>query len=115
MPAANSESIQYHLNSIAAAVNPGKHAVLVLDRAAWHVTEKLLMSANLSILPLPPYSPELNPVEQIWQQLRQSDWANRCFKGYDEIVDVSCQAWNQFASQPDTIRNLCTRQWALLI
>jgi len=76
MPAANSESIQYHLNSIAAAVNPGKHAVLVLDRAAWHVTEKLLMSANLSILPLPPYSPELNPVEQIWQQLRQSEGLN---------------------------------------
>jgi transposase len=115
MPAANSESMQHHLNLIAAAVTPGKHGVLVLDRAAWHVTEKLLMPANLSILPLPPYSPELNPVEQIWQQLRQSDWANRCFKGYDEIVEVCCQAWNRFASQPDTIRNLCTRQWALLM
>jgi transposase len=115
MPQANSESMQHHLELIAAAVTPGKHAVVVVDRAAWHMTEKLLMPANLSILPLPPYSPELNPVEQIWQQLRQSDWANRCFKGYDEIVDVCCQAWNQFASQPDTIRNLCTRQWALLI
>jgi transposase len=115
MPQANSESMQQHLDLIAAAVTPGKHAVVVVDRAAWHVTEKLLMPANLSILPLPPYSPELNPVEQIWQQLRQSDLANRCFKGYEEIVDVCCQAWNQFASQPDTIRNLCTRQWALLI
>jgi transposase len=112
MPAANSKSMRHHLNLIAAAVTPGKHGVLVLDRAAWHVTEKLLMPANLSILPLPPYSPELNPVEQIWQPLRQSGWANRCFKGYDEIVDVCCQAWNRFASQPDSIRNLCTRQWA---
>ena len=115
MPKANSESMQQHLDLIAAAVTPGKHAVLVVDRAAWHGTEKLLMPANLSILPLPPYSPELNPVEQIGQQLRQSDWANRCFAGYDEIVDVCCQAWHQFANQPDTIRNLCTRQWALLI
>lgn len=115
MPTANSESMQHPLNAIAAAVAPGKHAVLVLDRAAWHVTEQWRMPANLSILPLPPYSPELNPVEQIGQRLRQSDGANRCFKGYDEIVDVCCQAWNQFASQPDAIRNLCSRQWALLI
>jgi hypothetical protein len=67
MPKANSESMQQHLDLIAAAVTPGKHAVLVVDRAAWHGTEKLLMPANLSILPLPPYSPELNPVEQIGQ------------------------------------------------
>jgi DDE superfamily endonuclease len=80
-----------------------------------HGPGKLLIPANLSILPLPPYSPELNPVEQVWQQLRQSNWANRCFAGYDQIVNVCCQAWNRFASQPDTIRNLCTRQWALLI
>lgn len=48
---------------------------------------------NISILPLPPYSSELNPVEQIWEQLRQSDWANRCFANYDQIVEVCCQAW----------------------
>lgn len=115
MPKANSESMQHHLDLIAATVTPGKHAVVIVDRAAWHVTGKLLIPANLSILPLPPYSPELNPVEQIWQQLRQSDWANRCFKNYDDIVDVCCQAWNTFASQPDTIRNLCSRKWALMV
>jgi transposase len=115
MPAANAESMQHHLDLIAAAVTPGKHGVVVADRAAWHMTEKLLVPANLSILPLPPYSPELNPVEQVWQQLRQSDWANRCFTNYDHIVDVCCQAWNRFSSQPDTIRNLCTRKWAILI
>lgn len=108
MPKANSEGMQHHLDLIAAAVSSGKHAVLVVDRAAWHVTEKLLVPANLSILPLPSYSPELNPVEQIWQQLRQSDWANRCFKNYDEIVDVCCQAWNRFANQPDTVRRVCS-------
>jgi transposase len=114
MPKANSEGMQHHLDLIAGAVTSGKHAVLVVDRAAWHVTEKLLIPNNLSILPLPPYSPELNPVEQIWQQLRQSDWANRCFKNYDEIINVCCQAWNTFASQPDIVRKLCSRKWALL-
>ncbi len=115
MPKANSDSMQHHLDLISIAITPGKHGVLVEDRAAWHMTGKLLIPENLSILPLPPYSPELNPVEQVWQQLRQSDWANRCFADYDQIVDVCCNAWNQFASQPDIIRNLCTRQWTVLI
>lgn len=114
MPKANSEGMQHHLDVIAAAVTSGKHAVLVVDRAAWHVTAKLRVPANLSILPLPPYSPELNPVEQVWQQLRQSDWANRCYKNYDDIVEVCCQAWNKFAKQPDIIRTLCSRKWAVI-
>jgi transposase len=74
---------------IAATVTPGKHAVVIVDRAAWHVTGKLLIPVNLSILPLPPYSPELNPVEQIWQQLRQSDWANRCFNRLLEVSETN--------------------------
>jgi hypothetical protein len=56
MPQANSKSRQQHLDLIAAAVTPGKYAVLVVDRAAWHVTKKLLMPAHLSILALPLYS-----------------------------------------------------------
>jgi hypothetical protein len=66
MPKANSEGMQHHLDLIAATVTPGKHAVVIVDRAAWHMTGKLLIPVNLSILPLPPYSPELNPVEQIY-------------------------------------------------
>ena len=114
MPKANAESMQHHLNLIAQAIAPGKHGILVMDRAAWHMTGLLQIPANLSMLPLPSYSPELNPVEQIWQQLRQSDWANRCFTGYVDIVDVCCQAWSRFANQPDRIRKLCTRKGALL-
>lgn len=115
MPKANSEGMQKHLDIIAAAVAPGKHAVLVVDRAAWHVTAKLRVPTNLSILTLPPYSPELNPVEQIWQQLRRSDWANRCFKNYGGIVDARCQAWNKFALQTGDIRSICSRSWATLL
>ncbi len=65
-------------------------------------------------MPLPPYSPELNPVEQVWQQLRQRDLANRCFKDYEHIVEVCCEAWNKFVECPNNIQTLCTRKWALL-
>ena len=67
MPKANSDSMQRHLDLISTTITPGKHGVLVADRAAWHMTGKLLIPENLSILPLPPYSPGLNPVEQVWQ------------------------------------------------
>lgn len=115
MPGANTEAMQQHLDGIAQAVDTGKHAVLVTDRAAWHMSKHLKCPSNLSLLPLPPYSPELNPVEQLWQQLRDRYWSNRCFKDYDEIVHTCCQGWNQFVTQPDAIRNLCSRRWAVLI
>lgn len=114
MPKANTEAMQHHLQDISACVASNHHALIVVDGAAWHVTDKLQIPNNISLLPLPPYSPELNPVEQIWQQLRRSHFSNRCFEGYDEIVDVCCQAWNSFVDMPDLIQSLCTRSWATL-
>jgi hypothetical protein len=99
-PARPKARLRHHLDLIATATAPRKHGVLVMDGAAWHMAGKLATPPNTSILPLPPHSPELNPVEQIWAQLRQSDWANRCFVNHAQIVDVCCQAWNRFASQP---------------
>jgi len=89
----------------------------VLDRAAWHTTLKLRNFENISLLPLPAASPELNPVEQVWQQLRDNWLANRCFEGYEAIVDACCEAWNWFAwnwftETPNKIKNLCSREWA---
>jgi transposase len=54
--------------------------------------------ANLSIIKLPIYSPELNPIEQVWQWLRQNELSNRCFEGYEDIVEQCCRAWNSFIS-----------------
>ena len=114
MPEANTEAMQHHLDGIAQTVDAGKHAILVVDRAAWHASGQLNWPSNLSLVPLPAYSPELNPVEQLWQQLRDQFWSNRCFKGYDDIVESCCQAWNQYTSQKNVIRNLCSRRWVVL-
>ena len=65
MPYANTEAMNLHLQEIAAAVAPGAHAVLVVDGAGWHGATALALPANLSIVTLPPYSPELNPVENV--------------------------------------------------
>lgn len=79
-----------------------------------HSTPKLLIPKSITLLVLPPYSPELNPVEQIWQQLRKSHFSNRCFKGYTEIIEVCCKAWNTFTEKPEVIQSLCARKWATL-
>jgi len=61
-----------HLEEISLAVAPGAHAILLLDQAGWHVSKRLSIPDNITLLPLPPKSPELNPVENIWQFMRDN-------------------------------------------
>ena len=83
-----------HLVEIGQAVAPGAHAILILDKAGWHTTAKLTVPANITLVPLPPRCPELNPVENIWQYLRQNWLSNRIFNDYDDILGICCEAWN---------------------
>jgi len=101
-----------HINEISKHVAKGYHAIVLLDQAGWHTTENLKIPSNISFLPIPPYSPELNPMEQVWQQLRKIKLSNTCYGSYEEILDSCCEAWNTFVSEEDNIRNLCTRIWA---
>ena len=101
-----------HLVEISRTVTPGAHAVLVLDGAGWHkLGGALRLPDNISLLTLPPYSPELNPVENIWQLLRQNHLSNRVFATYDAIVDACCHAWNALTAQPTRIQSITTRSW----
>ncbi len=89
-----------HLEEISSQVTQGSHAVLLLDGAGWHQTGgKLRVPGNISLLHLPAYSPELNPVENIWQFLRQNHLSNRVFENYDEILDACCAAWNALTAE----------------
>jgi len=72
----------------------------------------LKVPKNLSILFLPPYSPELNPTENIWQFLRQTCLSNRVFENWEEIVDACCDAWNRLTPETGRIKSIATRNWA---
>jgi transposase len=100
MPFADTEAMQAHLAEISDAVAPDAHAVLVLDQAGWHVSGRLAVPDNITLLPLPPRSPELNPVENLWQFMRQNWLSNRIFDSYDDIVAHCCEAWNKLTDQP---------------
>lgn len=112
MPHANTEAMSCHLAEIAKAVSPGAHALLVLDGAGWHSSKELAVPSNITLLPLPPYSPELNPVENVWAYLRQNRLANRLFDSYEAIVDACCEAWNALLENPDRVASITQRSWA---
>ncbi len=104
--------MQWHLDEISSQVAPGAHAILLLDRAGWHTTKKLTIPSNITLLPLPPRAPELNPVENVWQFMRANWLSNRVFKSDDQIVALCCEAWNKLVDQPWKIMSIGRRKWA---
>ncbi len=89
MPYVNTEAMNLHLKEISQNVARGAHAVIIIDGAGWHRAYDLLVPNNITLLPLPPYSPELNAQENVWQYLRQNYLAGRIFDTYTSIVDAS--------------------------
>lgn len=110
-PWVNKEIMQQHLELISTRTQPGRHAVVIMDGAGWHTDDIAKDIHNVSIIKLPPYSPELNPVEQVWSWLRQHHLANRCFKGYDDILSACTTAWNHFVEDSQRVIKLCSRDW----
>ena len=114
-PLSNSEAMKEHMSLISRRTSKGRHAVVIMDGAGWHQQHVVDEFDNVTIIKLPPYSPELNPIEQVWQWLRQNELANRCFKGYDDIVEQCSRAWNSFIDDVDRVKNLCARDWIQLV
>lgn len=112
LPWCNTHAMNLHLQEISAAVAPGAHAVLIVDQAGWHMTPKLKTPGNLTILPLPSRAPELNPVENVWQFMRENWLSNRVFRNYEQIVALCCDAWNKLTDQPCRIISIGARDWA---
>jgi DDE superfamily endonuclease len=100
------------LAELARAVPAGTHAALVLDGAGWHVSEDLTVPANLTLIHPPPYSPELNPVERVWEYLRDRWLSHRVLAGgYEAVVDAACAAWNALLAEPGRLRSLTNFPW----
>jgi hypothetical protein len=114
MPYADGAALNAHLADIASCIASDAHAVIVLDGAGWHTSEKLQIPSNITLLTLPPYAPELNPVENVWEYLRKNKLANRLYDDYEAIVSACCQAWNDLIAMPDTITSITRRNWAIV-
>ena len=113
MPRVGAECMSLHLAEISTQVAPGAVAALICDGAGWHQTGGALkVPSNIVLIPLPPYAPELNPMENVWDYLRANKLSTALWDSYDEIVTACVEAWNWFANDHQRIRSIGTREWA---
>lgn len=104
-PEVNTQTMSVYLGMVSAELGPKEHAVLIMDGAGWHKSKRLVVPENITILILPPYSPELNPVERLWAYLRSHYLANRVYDDYQHLLDAGAQAWQQLT--PKILSSVC--------
>jgi transposase len=109
LPEVSTGAMQVFLDRFAATQASDVHAVLVLDQAGWHGARSLVVPDGVTLVPLPPYAPELNPVERVWLYLRERFLSHRLLTGYDALVDACCQDWQALTSE--RLRSLCSYPW----
>jgi transposase len=115
MATANTEAMNEHLKAISAQVAPGAHAVLVCDGAGWHAKSKdIVVPANVTLVTLPAYAPELNPMENVWEFLRDNRFGAQVWRSYKAAVAACCEAWNWFVSDAARIASIGARAWVIL-
>jgi transposase len=108
-PTVNTDYMNEHLRFISEAVGPDQHVVLVLDQAGWHVAGALKVPTNITLLHLPPYSPELNPIERLWLYLKTNYLSNRIYADYDALFEACPEAWNQLDA--DRLQSITRTAW----
>ena len=111
LPSVNAEVMQLYLDRFSATLPADVHVALVLDGAGWHDPRALRVPDNITLIELPPYSPELNPVERIWLYLRERFLSLRLFDDTPAIIEACCRAWNNLCAEPDRLRSLCNYPW----
>jgi len=111
MPYVDMAAMQAFLDGFAKTIADNEHAVMALDQAGWHGSNNLAVPANVTLVPLPAYSPELNPVERVWLYLKERFLSHRLLDDYDAIVDNASTAWNRLLAEAGRIKSLCSYPW----
>lgn len=105
-PHVNTDTMNVFLGMLSEALAPDEHAVLIMDQAGWHKSKRLKLPENITTLLLPPYSPELNPIERLWAYLRSHYLSNRVFDDYQHLLDAGAEAWQELTQE--LLRSICS-------
>lgn len=106
-PTLNTEVVNVFLQQLSRELNPEVIAIVIWDQAGFHTSGKLLVPDNIIILRLPPYSPELNPIENLWHYLKSHFWSNRFYATYDALIDAAQDAWQKVCLDSEKIKTIC--------
>lgn len=112
LPRVNGACMQLFLDEVAVR-HPHERIVMVLDGAGWHHSESLRLPDNLRLLPLPPYAPELNPVEHLWDELREKAFHNRVFDSIDALEDPLEASLRTLENDHDRVRSIVAWPWII--
>jgi hypothetical protein len=112
LPHVNTECMQIFLDEVASRY-PDDRIVMVLDGAGWHRADALATPKNIRLLPLPPYSPELNPVENIWEELREKNFDNKVFASMDALEEQLLHGLKYLESNPEVSRSIAQWPWII--
>ncbi len=106
LPDASTAAMQALIEELSSSLPADRHAVLVMDRAGWHTAKRLNWPENITPLHLPPYSPQLNPIERVWLHLRERYLSHRLYENYEEILDACCSAWTALLGDKGRIASI---------
>jgi transposase len=106
-PKIDTDTMNIFLEQFSRELPPDVHAVMVLDRAGWHTAKSLNVPANVTLIHLPPKSPELNPVENLWHYLRSHYWSNRLYETWEDLRHAAVDAWRRVCLVPDLVMSVC--------
>ena len=115
LPDANRVAMQAFLDAFAKTIANGEHVALVLDGAGWHSSKALRVPASITLVPLPPYSPELNPVERVWLHLKARFLSLRLLNDYKAIVTAASRAWRRLRRDTGRLTSLTSYPWIMRI
>ena len=111
LPYANTAAMNLYLLELGARIAPGRHAAILIDNAGWHQSKDLVVPENITLIPLPPYSPELNGMEQVWEWIKKHHLSYQCYTSYEHIVDQAAAAWNAFSANLELVKSVIHRYW----
>lgn len=106
-PCLNTGVVNIFLDQFSREIAPDEHAVLIWDRAGFHTSSKLNVPANVSIVELPPYAPELNPMENLWHYLKSHDWSNSFHKDYEALEEAAVKGWQRVVLNESLMKSVC--------
>lgn len=106
-PRLNTDVINVFLRQFSETLAPDEHAVMIWDGAGFHTSKRLKVPENITIVQLPPYSPELNPMENLWHYLKSHYWSNRAYQDYEELEEAAMDAWRSAVLDPELMMTVC--------
>ncbi len=110
-PYLNTDSVNAFFREFEKEVGTDVHVIMIWDQAGFHTSKKVKKPVNVTIVPLPPYSPQLNPIEKFWQYLRQHYWSNRVYADYDHLRKASVDACHKVCLDHSQVKSVCRAKY----